>query len=103
MTTWSICRPTADVIEKGPDSPATLTREGTDAMRVHARLGARPIGRGAGELRSRVARLVRGASRFRSARTRWASWRSMRRPAIRTSTLAFVTPLENQVGRVVTG
>ena len=28
----------ADVIEKGPDSPGTLTREGTDAMRVRARL-----------------------------------------------------------------
>jgi hypothetical protein len=32
--------PYVDLVEKGPDSPATLQRQGTDAMLVHARLDA---------------------------------------------------------------
>jgi hypothetical protein len=33
-------QPYVDAVEKGPDSPATLQRDGTDAMVVHARLDA---------------------------------------------------------------
>lgn len=33
-------RPYVDVVENGPDSPATMERQGTDAMLLHARLAA---------------------------------------------------------------
>ena len=39
-STSSTLRAYVNLIENGPDSPATLQREGTDAMMLHARLGA---------------------------------------------------------------
>jgi hypothetical protein len=91
----------ADVIEKGPDSPATLTREGTDAMRVHARLDA--------------GQSIVVQETYDPA---WHAWSAGQPLAVRKDAMgmmaidappgdrefeiAFVTPLENQVGRVVT-
>ena len=90
----------ADVIEKGPDSPATLTRNGTDAMRVRARLAPG---------QSIVVQ--------ESYDPAWHAWAAAQPLAIRKDamgfmaidpppgereiTLAFVTPLENQVGRML--
>ena len=48
-------RPYVDVVENGPDSPATLERQGTDAMLLHARLDAGPEPPGAGDLGPGVA------------------------------------------------
>jgi len=91
----------ADVIEKGPDSPATLTRQGTDAMRVRARLDAE---------QSLVVQ--------ESYDPAWHAWSSGRALAVRKDAmgfiaidappgdqdimLVFVTPLENQIGRTLT-
>ena len=91
----------ADVIEEGPDSPAMLTREGTDAMRVHARLDA--------------GQSVVVQESYDPA---WHAWSAGQPLAVRKDamglmaidappgnhdiSLRFVTPLENQVGRVVT-
>ena len=90
-----------DVIEKGPDSPATLTRQGTDAMRVHAKLDAG---------QSLVVQ--------ESYDPAWHAWSagtalSVHKDAMgfmaidappgqQDITLAFITPLENQVGRILT-
>jgi hypothetical protein len=91
----------ADVIEKGPDSPATLTREGPDAMRVRASVAAG---------QSIVVQ--------ESYDPAWHAWIGETPLPVRKDAmgfmavdppagnqeirLAFVTPLENQVGRVVT-
>ncbi len=90
-----------DVIEKGPDSPVTLTREGTDAMRAHARFEA-------------------GQSLLvqESYDPAWHAWSAgqplpVRKDAMgmmaidpppgdREIAIAFLTPLENRIGRVVT-
>lgn len=90
----------AGVIENGPDSPATLTRQGTDAMRVRAKLDAG---------QSLVVQ--------ESYDPAWHAWSAGREIKVRKDamgfmaidappgqqdvTLAFVTPLENQVGRVL--
>jgi len=91
----------ADVMEKGPDSPATLTRQGTDAMRVHAKLEAG---------QSLVVQ--------ESYDPAWHAWSGGKPLAVRKDAMgmividappgeqdvsvAFVTPLENQVGRGAT-
>ena len=91
-----------DVIEKGPDSPATLIRGGTDAMVVRARVEpgqsvvvqetydpAWHAWSGSGELPVRkdaMDMMVVDAP-----------------PGDQAILLAFVTPLENRVGRVVSG
>jgi hypothetical protein len=90
----------ADVIENGPDSPATLTRQGTDAMRVRATLA--------------VGQSILVQESYDPAWRAWSSGRELpiRQDAMgfmvidapagdRDVTLAFVTPLENQVGRVL--
>ena len=91
----------ADVIEKGPDAPTTLTWDGTDALHVHARIeGGQSL-------------VVQES--FDPA---WHAWSGGKPLAIHKDAigfmvidapageqdiaLAFVTPLENQVGRVVT-
>ena len=90
-----------DVIEKGPDSPATSVREGTDAMLLHAKLDAG---------QSLVVQ--------ESYDPAWQAWSAGRQltvrkdamglmvidapPGDRQIALGFVTPLENQVGRIVT-
>ncbi|HEY2019127.1 MAG TPA: hypothetical protein VGH38_36725, partial [Bryobacteraceae bacterium] len=90
-----------DVIEKGPDAPTSLRREGTDAMRVRARLEPG---------QSLVVQ--------ESYDPAWHAWSGGKALAVRKDamgfmaidapagnqeiTLAFVTPLENQVGRAVT-
>ena len=91
----------ADVIEKGPDSPGTLTRESTDAMRVRVKLDA--------------GQSVVVQESYDPA---WHAWSAGQPLTVRKDSmgfmavdappgdqeirLAFVTPLENQVGRVVT-
>jgi hypothetical protein len=91
----------ADVIEKGPDSPVTLTRQSTDAMRARARL------------EPGQSLLVQ-----ESYDPAWHAWVDTRPMAVHKDamgmmvidappgeheiSIVFVTPLENQVGRVVT-
>ncbi len=91
----------ADVIEKGPEAPTVLTREGTDAMRAQARLEPG---------QSLVVQ--------ESYDPAWHAWVAdqpvpVRKDAMgmmaidappgeREIYLAFVTPLENRVGRIVT-
>lgn len=90
----------ADVIEKGPDAPVTLTWQGTDAMDLHA-----DVAQG----QSIVVQ--------ESYDTPWHAWSNGRALPIRKDALgfmvidapaghddihlAFVTPMENQVGRVL--
>ncbi len=92
----------ADVLEKGPDSPATLAREGTDGMRVRARIEA--------------GQSIVVQETYDPA---WHAWSAGQPVAIHKDAMgmmaidappgdqeiamAFVTPLENQVGRVLTG
>lgn len=91
----------ADVIEKGPDAPTTLVWDGTDALHVHARIAAGQS-------------LVVQES-FDPAWHAWSHGRPLAihkdalgfmaidaSPGDQDVTVAFVTPLENQVGRVVT-
>jgi hypothetical protein len=91
----------ADVLEKGPDSPTTLTREGTDAMRVHARVDA--------------GQSVVVQETYDSAWHAWSAGQPLEvrkdamgmmaiaaPPGDQEIEIAFVTPLENRVGRVVT-
>jgi hypothetical protein len=91
----------ADVMEKGPDAPTTLDWQGTDAMRVHARLDAG---------QSLVVQ--------ESYDPAWHAWVNGKPvpmhadsmgfmvvdapPGDEDISLAFVTPLENVVGRIVT-
>jgi uncharacterized membrane protein YfhO len=90
-----------DVIENGPDSPATLEREGTDAMRVRARVAP--------------GQSILVQETYDPA---WQAWSNGRRlplradlmgfmvvdapPGEREVRLAFVTPLENRLGRALT-
>ncbi len=91
----------ADVIEKGPDAPTTLSWNGTDAFHVHAKLAP-------------------GQSLLvqETYDPAWHAWSAGRQLAIRKDVMGFmaidappgdqdvsvvfITPLENQVGRVVT-
>ncbi|MGA2271366.1 MAG: hypothetical protein ABSH44_23115 [Bryobacteraceae bacterium] len=91
----------ADVVEKGPDSPPTLTREGTDAMRVRATV--------------EPGQSIVVQESWDPAWHAWAGGNPLpvRKDAMgfmavdpppgdQEIRLAFVTPLENRVGRVVT-
>jgi hypothetical protein len=91
----------ADALEKGPNSPATLRRAGTDAMRAHANVGPGQSG------------VVQET--YDSA---WHAWSGGKPLVVRKDamdmmvidappgdqeiSIAFLTPLENKVGRVVT-
>jgi len=90
-----------DVIEKGPDAPATLRRDGTDAMHVRARL--------------KPGQSIVVQETYDPAWHAWAGGQPLTvhrdamgmmaidpPPGEQNITLAFVTPLENRVGRVVT-
>lgn len=90
-----------DVIEKGPDSPGTLTRESTDAMRVHVKLDA--------------GQSVVVQESYDPAWHAWSAGQPLpvrkdamgfmaidAPPGDREISVVFVTPLENQVGRAVT-
>jgi hypothetical protein len=90
-----------DIIEKGPDSPATVVHEGPDAMRVHARLDA--------------GQSVVVQESYDPAWHAWSDGKplTMRKDAMgmmaidappgdRVIILAFVTPFENQAGRALT-
>jgi hypothetical protein len=90
-----------DAIEQGPESPATLTHQGTDRIEVRANLAPGQV--------------VVVQETYDSA---WHAWSDgqpvpVRRdpmnlmeldppPGNREISLAFVTPLENQVGRALT-
>jgi hypothetical protein len=90
-----------DAIEKGPDAPGTLVRQGTDAMRAHVAV--------------QPGQSVVVQESFDPA---WHAWSDGKPVPIRKDVmgfmvldpppgdreidLAFLTPLENQVGRVVT-
>jgi hypothetical protein len=91
----------ADVVERGPDSPPTLTRDGTDAMRLRAKVEPG---------QSIVVQ--------ESWDPAWQAWAGGKQLPVRKDVmgfmvvgappgdqeirLAFVTPLENRVGRLVT-
>ena len=91
----------AGVVEKGPDSPPTLTRDGTDAMRVRAKVEPG---------QSIVVQ--------ESWDPAWQAWAGSQRLPLRKDVmgfmvvdappgdqeirLAFVTPLEDRIGRMVT-
>lgn len=92
----------SDAIEKGPDAPPTVTRESTDAMRVRARIGP--------------GQSVVVQESYDPAWHAWAAGQplTVRKDAMGMIAIdvppgdqeiyvAFVTPLENRVGRVVTG
>ncbi|MCX6631014.1 MAG: hypothetical protein NTW28_25660 [Candidatus Solibacter sp.] len=90
-----------DAIEKGPDSPATLKREGTDAMRARAKVGP--------------GQSVLVQESYDPA---WHAWSGGTPLVVRKDAMgmmvidappgdheiaiAFLTPLENKVGRVLT-
>jgi len=92
----------ADVVENGPDSPPALERQGTDAMLVRA------------QVEPGQAVLVQ-----ETWDPAWQAWSDGRRllvhpdimgfmvvdapPGNREILLRFVTPLENQIGRLLTG
>lgn len=91
----------ADVIERGPDAPVTLKREGPDAMQIRARVE---------QGQSIVVQ--------ESYDPAWQAWSDGRRLRVRPDTIGFMvidpppgnaqillrfaTPLENQVGGVLT-
>jgi hypothetical protein len=92
----------ADVVENGPDSPATLTRIGPDEMRVHARVAPG---------QSIVVQ--------ESYDPAWRAWSNGQRLTVRKDAIGFMaidtppgeidmalqfrTPLENQFGFVISG
>jgi uncharacterized membrane protein YfhO len=91
----------ADVVEKGPDAPPTLTRDGTDAMRVRANVAPG---------QSIVVQ--------ESWDPAWQAWAGGKQVPVRKDVmglmvvdappgdqeirLAFVTPFENRIGRILT-
>ena len=91
----------ADVIERGPDSPATLVRDGTDTMVVRARVES--------------GQSIVVQETYDPA---WQAWSGGKQLAVRKDAmgfmvvdtppgegevrLAFVTPFENQAGRGIT-
>jgi hypothetical protein len=92
----------ADVIEKGPDSPGILTRQGTDAMRIRVTLAA--------------GQSVVVQESYDPAWHAWSSGNALpvRKDAIgfmaidappgnHDIMLTFVTPMENQGGRILSG
>ena len=102
MTTWSTSAPMPTSSKRAPIRLATLTRDGTDAMRVHAksdpanpswcrRATTRPGTPGPAASRSPIHKDAMGFMAIDAP------------PGDQEICLAFVTPLENQVGRVVTG
>jgi hypothetical protein len=91
----------ADALEKGPDSPATLRRAGTDAMRAHAIVGP--------------GQSVLVQETYDPAWHAWSGGKPLvvrkdamdmmvidAPPGDREISIAFLTPLENKVGRVLT-
>ena len=91
----------ADVLEKGPDSPAILRRAGTDAMRAHANVGP--------------GQSVVVQETYDPAWHAWSGGKPLvvrkdamdmmvidAPPGDREISIAFLTPLENKVGRVLT-
>jgi hypothetical protein len=95
-------RPYVDVVENGPDSPATLERPGTDAILVHARLDAWPVRPGAGDVGPGVA----GVERRHAAGLRKDAMGFMvvdAPPGDAEIRLVFAMPFENRVGWALTG
>jgi hypothetical protein len=91
-----------DAVEKGPDAPGTLTRRGTDAMVARVKVGP-----GESVLVQEsfdTAWRARSAGRELRVRKDVMGMMVIEAPAgDREIELEFVTPLENRVGRVVTG
>jgi hypothetical protein len=89
-----------DAIEKGPDAPPNLTREGTDAMRVRAR-----IGEGQSllvqESYDPAWQASAGGKQLAIHKDALGQMVVEAPPGDQEISLAFVTPLENLVGRVV--
>ncbi len=91
----------ADVIEKGPDSPGILSRQGTDAMSVHITLapGQTVV------VQESYDPGWRAWSRGKLLPVRKDVMGFMvidAPPGIDDIMLVFITPMENQVGRIVT-
>jgi hypothetical protein len=96
----------ADVVERGPDAPGTLERPGTDAMHIKVTLAP--------------GQTVVVQESYDPAWHAWAWQDGIGKPLpvrkdamgfiaidvqpwVHEITLAFITPLENQVGRILTG
>jgi hypothetical protein len=91
-----------DVVEKGPEAPTTLTRDGTDAMQLHAAVA--------------TGQSILVQETYDPA---WHAWSGDRELTIHKDAidmmvidappgdhqirLAFMTPMENKIGRVLTG
>jgi hypothetical protein len=90
-----------DVIEHGPDSPATLEWRGSDVMRVHARVEA---GQSIllQESYDPAFEATEDANRFPIRKDVMGLMVIDAPPGEHDITVAFVTPMENRVGRVVT-
>jgi hypothetical protein len=90
-----------DVIEKGPEAPTTLTREGTDAMQLHATIspGQSIVVQ---ETYDPAWHAMSGGREFPLHKDAIDMMVIDAPPGTHDIRLAFVTPLENRVGRVVT-
>ena len=92
----------ADVIENGPETPTSLRREGTDAMVAHARLepGQSLVVQ---ETYDPAWRARSGANELAVHKDPIGFMRIDAPPGDQEIRLEFVTPLENYIGRVLTG
>ena len=90
-----------DVIEKGPDSPATLTRNGTDAMTIHAKVatGQTVVVQ---ESYDTPWQATSGGQQLTVRKDPVGFMAIDAPPGEHEIHLRFTTPLENQVGRVIT-
>ena len=90
-----------EAIERGPDSPVTLTREGTEAMRLHARLD--PGQSVVVQETYDPAWQASSGGRFFAVRKDALDFMVIDAPPGECDIrLEFLTPLENRVGRGVT-
>ena len=90
-----------DKIEKGPDAPITLTREGTDAMLVHAKVepGQSILVQ---ETYDPAWHATSGGQSLAVRRDVMGFMWIDVPPGDRNVRLEFLTPLENRVGQMVT-
>jgi hypothetical protein len=91
----------ADAIEKGPDSPISLTRQGTDAMLVHAKVetGQSVMVQ---ETYDPAWQATAGGRTLPIRRDAMGFMLIDTPPGNQDIRLEFLTPLENRIGRMVT-
>jgi hypothetical protein len=95
-------QPYVDLVENGPDAPATLERQGTDAMLLHANLSA---GQSllVQETSDPAWQASSGGQRLPIRKDPMGFMVVDPLPGDRTVRLEFVMPLENRVGWTLTG